>query len=243
MDLNLHSAFKQVAMEQKTILLVEDDFLNRRLSKKILSDNGYRILEAKNAKEAFEVLKTEKVTLAVLDINLGAEEEDGISVGQALQKKYIIPFVYLTAYDTTEVVTRAVATTPHSYITKPFKSIDLLTAVELAIRQFSYKKMRKPSILVKDGEYNVELPLDEIAYIEAEGNYLLFYTDKKTFKSRSTIRQILEVLPGSMFIQTHRAFVVNKNKIDKFNIKSLVVQNEVIPVSKNYVNDISTICR
>lgn len=230
-------------MEQKKILLVEDDFLNRRLSKKILSENGYLIFEVKNAKEAFEILKQEKITLAVLDINLGEEQQDGISIGQALQEEYFIPFLYLTAYDTTEIITKAVATAPHSYLTKPFKSIDLLTSVELAIRQFSYKEIREPSVLVKDGAYNVELPLDKINYIEADGNYLLFYTDNKIYKSRSTIRQIIEVLPASMFIQTHRAFVVNKTKIDKFNIKSLVVKNEIIPVSKNYIDNISIIYR
>ena len=36
-------------MEQKVILLVEDDFLNRRLSKKALTENNYKVLEAKNA--------------------------------------------------------------------------------------------------------------------------------------------------------------------------------------------------
>ncbi|MBS1589675.1 MAG: DNA-binding response regulator, partial [Bacteroidetes bacterium] len=39
-------------MEEQTILLVEDDFLNRRLCRKVLVDNAYRVLEAKNATEA-----------------------------------------------------------------------------------------------------------------------------------------------------------------------------------------------
>jgi DNA-binding LytR/AlgR family response regulator len=223
-------------MEKKTILLVEDDFLNRRQSKKILSENGYQILEAKNAREAYEILDKEEITLAVLDIHLGEDEQDGISIGQELQKKYALPFVYLTAYDTAEIVTRAVASTPHAYLTKPFKNVDLLASVELAIRQFANKE-NKFSVLVKDGAFNVRLPVEEIDYIEAEGNYLLFNTGNKTYKKRSTIRQIIEVLPPATFIQTHRAYVVNKSKISKFSLKSLVVNNKVIPVSKNYVDD------
>src|SRR6218665_3988053 len=94
-------------MGTKTILLVEDDFLNRRLSKKNLSEAGYQVLEAKNVKEAFEILSREKVTLAILDINLGENEQDGISIGETLQKTYSIPFLYLTAYDINEIVSKA----------------------------------------------------------------------------------------------------------------------------------------
>lgn len=230
-------------METKKILLVEDDFLNRRLSKKILSETGYEVLEAKNVKEAFEILKREKITLAILDINLGEDEQDGISIGKELQKTYSIPFLYLTAYDINEIVTKAVATAPHAYLTKPFKNIDLLTAVQLAIQKFADKEIIRSSIRVKDGAYYVELFIDEIDYIEAEGNYLLSHANNKVYKSRSSIKQILEDLPASMFIQTHRAFIVNKTKIDKFNIKSLVVKNEIIPVSRNYIEHINMIWR
>lgn len=83
--------------------------------------------------------------------------------------------------------------------------------------------------------------LGEIDYIESDRNYLLFHTSQKTYKTRSTIKQILEVLPEAQFIQTHRAFIVNKAKIDKFNIRSLVVNKATIPVSKNYIEDMSKV--
>ena len=73
---------------EKTILLVEDDFLNRRFTKKILSENGYAVSEAKNSKEALEILQKESITLAILDINLGENEQDGISLGLKIKEKY-----------------------------------------------------------------------------------------------------------------------------------------------------------
>lgn len=87
---------------------------------------------------------------------------------------------------------------------------------------------------MKDEDYNVELPVERINYIESDGNYLLIYTDEKNYKLRSTIRYILEVLPESTFVQVHRAYVVNKTKIEKFNLKNLVIRGTEIPVSKNY---------
>jgi DNA-binding LytR/AlgR family response regulator len=221
-------------MEQKTILLVEDDFLNRRLTKKALLENGYSVLEAKNTQEALEILKKEIVDLSILDINLRENEQDGIQLGQHINDRYAIPFIYLTAYDNSEIIEKAVSTSPYSYLTKPFKNADLIASVEIAIRQSAHLHKYKPSVLVKDEDFNVDLPIGEINYIESDGNYLLFYTDKKTYKSRSTIKQVLETLPESIFVQVHRAYVVNKNKIEKFNLKSLIIKNTEIPISKNY---------
>ena len=228
-----------MSTEEKTILLVEDDFLNRRLSRKILIENGYRVLESKNAKEAMELLKKETVDLLILDINLGENEQDGISLGQHIKDKYSLPFIYLTAYENSEIISRAVATSPFSYLTKPFKNIDLVASIEIAIRQSAHVNKYKPSITVKDDDFNVELALDDINYIESEGNYLLFHTDKKIYKSRSTIKQIVEELPENKFIQVHRAYVINKNKIEKYNSKGLVVNNTIIPVSKNFIVNLS----
>lgn len=223
-----------MATKEKTILVVEDDFLNRRLSKKVLTENGFRVMEAKNSNEALELLRKESIDLVILDINLGEEEQDGIGLGHEIHDHHKIPFIYLTAYETTEIIDRAVATAPYSYLTKPFKNIDLIASVEVAIRQSASRVKHELTIQVKDEDYNVELVINEIDYIESDGNYLLFHTDGKTYRSRSTIKHIMETLPASTFIQTHRAFVVNKNKIEKYSAKSLIIKEAVIPVSKTY---------
>jgi DNA-binding LytR/AlgR family response regulator len=222
-------------VEKKIILLVEDDFLNRRLSKKALTGNNYEVIEAKNAREALDALKKENIHLVILDIHLGEKEQDGISLGKQINDKYSVPFMYLTAYENADVIGKAVATNPSSYLTKPFKSVDLITSVEIAIRQSGKKHV--PKLMVKDGEYQVELAVDEINYIESDGNYLLFHTDKKAYKSRSTIKQILEELCGSTFVQVHRAYIINKTKVEKFSLKSLVIKNIEIPISKYYINN------
>lgn len=228
-------------MAQKIILLVEDDFLNRRLSKKVLSENGYVVVEAKNAKEALSILQKKSITLAILDINLGENEQDGITLGQEIKTQFSLPFIYLTAYENPEIIGKAITTSPYSYLTKPFKNSDLIASVEIAIRQSSNLSKRKPSLLVKDGEYNVSLALEDINYIESEGNYLLFYTTKKVYKLRSTIKNLKEELPSSIFIQTHRAYIVNKNKIEKFSNRNVIIDGISIPISENYLEHVRAI--
>jgi DNA-binding LytR/AlgR family response regulator len=115
-----------------------------------------------------------------------------------------------------------------------------VTSIELAIRQTGDREKHKPTIRVKDGEYYIDLPIDEIDYIESDGNYLLYHAGVKVYKARAIIRQMLEYLPTDTFIQTHRAYIVNKRKIEKSNSKNVVVNSKEIPVSKTYLNAIMT---
>ncbi len=223
-------------MEGKKILLVEDDFLNRRLSKKVLLENEYLVFEAKNTKEAIEIITKENIDLVILDINLGENEQDGIALAQRIKEKHTVPFIYLTAYENPDIINKAVSTDPSSYLTKPFKKVELITSVEIAIRQSNHLPTQKATIAVKHQDYTIELQFDEINYIESDGNYLLFHTDCKVYKLRSTIKQILELLPIKNFIQVHRAYIINKSKLEKFNPKSVVVKNVCIPATKNYID-------
>jgi DNA-binding LytR/AlgR family response regulator len=226
-------------MDMKNILIVEDNFLNRRLIKKYLVEKNYQVIEAKNAIEAKYFMKTEKVDLAILDINLGEEKENGISLAETINQDFAIPFIFLTAYENMDVIQKAISTRPYSYLTKPFKNIDLINSIEIALRKIHQHPKEKPHITVKDEDYNIKLSLDDILYIESDGNYLLFHTQLKNYKSRSTIKQILEILPAYQFVQTHRAFIVNKTKIEKYNIRSVIIHNKTIPVSKNFVHHLS----
>lgn len=219
-------------MDQTRILIVEDDFLNRRLTKKALLERNYTVLEAKNTKEALELFRKEIIHLAILDINLGENEQDGIALGKLINDKYAIPFIYLTAFESTEIIDKAVATIPYSYLIKPFKNIDLINSVEIALKQSGNKSV--PKIEVKDNGFTVQLSVDEINYIESNGNYVLFHTNDKTYKSRDTIKQVLEELSEKTFVQVHRAYVVNKTKIEKFNQKCIIINDVEIPISKNY---------
>ncbi|MFS0490552.1 LytR/AlgR family response regulator transcription factor [Leadbetterella byssophila] len=215
----------------KNILIVEDDFLNRRLIKKVLQEENYKVLEAMSADEALKVLKYEKVDLAILDIHLG--KTDGISLGHLIKSQFAIPFLYLTAFETQDIVRKAIATTPMGYLTKPFKSVDLINTVELALR--NSESGPSPFLIVKDEDLNVRVPLSRISFLESDGNYLLVHCEHEVYRYRSTIKQAMDTLPSIQFIQTHRAFLVNKEKISHFNSKQLMVDGKSVPVSKNFL--------
>jgi DNA-binding LytR/AlgR family response regulator len=224
-------------MSTKHILLVEDDFLNRRFYKKLLVENHYDVNEAKSTAEAIKILDSQPVDLIILDIHLGENEPDGISLGRLIRDKYRKPFIYLTAYQTSEIINRAVLTAPSSYLTKPFKNVDFLASIVVAMHQHQPIAKNDQTVTVKDGEFNMELPLEQIDYIESEGNYLLYHANNKIYKNRCTIKGILEIIPGDMFIQTHRAFIVNKGKITKHSGRQLIVNGYAVPISKTFLQN------
>lgn len=222
-------------MTQKTILLVEDDFLNRRLTKKILMNAGYKIWESKNSEEALQIIKTAQIDLAILDINLGEDEQEGIALGKLIKANYPIPFIYLTAYANIPILSQASATKPYSYLTKPFKNIDLIASIEIAIdHACAVQEKLISSINVKYQDYFIDLPLDTIDYFESKGNYLLCHCSDKVYRYRSTIKQILALPINTSFVQIHRAFIINKDKIEKYNAKSVFVNQKTIAISRYY---------
>ena len=223
-------------MTSQTILLVEDDYLNRRLTKKILLKSGYRVLESKNTDEALHIIDQEKIDLAILDINLGEDKQEGITLGQQIKDQHRFPFIYITAYANIPTLRKASATKPYSYLTKPLKEIDLIASVEIAIGHSSpFLQTKLISLIsVKLEDHFVDLALAAIDYIEANGNYLLCFSAGKVYRYRSTIKQLLALPSDVTFVQIHRGFLVNKNKIEKYNAKNVFVNQKTITVSRNY---------
>jgi DNA-binding LytR/AlgR family response regulator len=138
------------------------------------------------------------------------------------------------------VILRAIGTSPYLYLTKPFRNVDLLTTVEIAIRYAAAQSVANAAhmLVVKDGDYYIKVFVENIDYIESDGNYLLLTVNNKRYKYRSTIKQFMDSFPDHTFIQTHRAFIINRNKIEKFKSNALIVSNQKIPVSKNYFDRI-----
>ncbi len=217
------------------ILIVEDDFFNRRLLVQTLKGSGYLTCEAASAKEAMDLLIKHSFSLALLDINLGEEKNEGIKLAAYIKEHIKLPIIFLTAYETPAIIDEALQQKPVAYITKPFKKTDLIVAIELGLQQSDNQGiLNSKSILVKDRAFNVQLAIEEINYIEASGNYLLIFAKGKVFTQRSSLKNVLQTLPDGQFVQVHRSFVVNKLKIEKYNSRMVVINKREIPVSKKY---------
>ena len=84
-------------MNQDTILIVDDEKAILNMFTLAFSKKGYQVRSAENAEEALEILKTEKIHVMFLDLNLPGM--NGIELCQAIKKEMPMAIVYaLTGY-------------------------------------------------------------------------------------------------------------------------------------------------
>ena len=121
-------------MDGKKILLVEDNPVNRRLAEFLLRSQGYQVREATTAQEAFEILKTDRPDLILMDIQLPGM--DGLEATRTLKDQPVtaeIPVIAVTSYAMKGDREKALAAGCAGYVTKPIDKNTLLQEVALRL--------------------------------------------------------------------------------------------------------------
>jgi len=212
------------------ILIVDDEVLIAEFLKDELLALGYHNIElAHHKKQALLKIEEFHPQLVLLDIRMKTERE-GIEIAEEINKLYNIPFIFITAHSDKEIVKQALGCKPAGYITKPFKQIDVYAAVHLV--EVNFEKTQEQYLVFKDGYTNVKLLVDDILYIQSDGNYIHINTTTKKYTLRNTLEWIKEQVPQQLFHQTHRSFIVNFTKITKTTVKSVFIGELEIPVSR-----------
>mgnify|MGYP000316878957 CR=1 FL=1 len=220
--------------QEKSVFIVEDNALNRITLETILEDHSYNIVGSyANAEEAWEVLKNTNVDIVLIDINL-AGDKDGIWLGDKIRKDNNTAFIYLTAYGDKETIHKVKKTNPNGYLMKPYNEPTLLTTIDIAISNFTNHKEIGASIYIKDSSIRVKLNLDDVNYIQSDGNYLHVFLDHKKHLVRAKLTDFLNQLPSDIFAQVHQRYAVNMSKVDLIGNGFVMVRKEEIPVSKRY---------
>lgn len=120
----------------KTLLLVEDDDTNRKLVRVILAGKRYRILEARSAEQAMEMLRAGKPDLILLDIRLG--DGSGLDVIRAVRADPAlsgVPALAITAQAMKNDESHFLAEGFDGYMSKPLDTRLLPELVERFLRE------------------------------------------------------------------------------------------------------------
>lgn len=220
--------------QEKSVFIIEDNGLNRISLETILEDHNFKIVGSyANAEEAWEALKNTKVDIVLIDINL-AGDKDGIWLGGKIRKYHNMAFIYLTAYGDKETIDKVKSTKPNGYLMKPYNEPTLLTTIDIAINNFTNYKETSTSIYIKDNYVRVKLTLEDINYIQSDGNYLHVFLDYKKHMIRAKLTDFLTQLPDTLFVQVHQRYVINFSKVDLIGNGFVIISKEEIPVSKRY---------
>ena len=114
-----------------TILYVEDNLDNRTLVRRILTAEGYTLLEAANAAQAIDILKTTKPDLILMDINM--PDMDGYSLTAKIKdtpRFESTPIIALTANVMRGDRERFLEAGCNDYLSKPVNAQELHQMVD-----------------------------------------------------------------------------------------------------------------
>lgn len=195
----LHRKIQKTLAQKHRILIVEDEPLIAEDLSGFLEESGFDVAGiAYSYKDALNYLDTLKLNAAILDINLGDTEYDGINVGEELRSKHDIPFIYLTSYSDKEILERAKKTRPDGYLLKPFNGRDVMTSLEIAL----YNHLEKKNVTLNIDALNDNLP---VALSNRECDLLTHLREGKTNK------EIAESLSVSVnTVKTHLLHLFEK---------------------------------
>ncbi|MCI3923769.1 response regulator transcription factor [Paenibacillus sp. TRM 82003] len=140
----------------KQVLIADDDVHNRTLLGHFLTQEGFRVLEAKNGREAMEVLERQYVDMAIFDVMMPGI--DGFELCEHTRKNYDIPIILLTARDQLSDKELGYNRGTDDYLTKPFELPELLFRVKALFRRYflaSRDKIRLNRLVIDRKNYEV----------------------------------------------------------------------------------------
>ena len=136
------------------LLLVEDNYLNQVLAKKILSDWKMKVEIAENGLVAIDKIEKNEYDLVLMDIQL--PEMDGYEATKHIRKKMNrsksnIPIIAMTAHAISGEAEKCLAAGMDDYISKPFEPKDLYNKIATALtkKRVYYAKITKEPIIQK----------------------------------------------------------------------------------------------
>jgi len=219
-------------------IIIDDDKLSRKILEEYIKKTEGVKLNASfsDGVEAINYLKNEEdINIIFLDIEM--PEMNGIEFLNSLKNppqiiivsgkgKYAIDAF---EYDVTD------------YLLKPVSYPRFYKAIDKATARFEQNKIHlvgKEEIFIKKNSTLVRLKYDDILWVEALENYVIFNTFREKYTIHFTMKAIEQKLPATKFTRVHRSYIVNTSSIDVIEDNAVIIKtddgNKNIPIGKSY---------
>ena len=122
------------------------------------------------------------------------------------------------------------------YLLKPISFDRFLKAVNKAYYQLisSQTPVVQDYLFVKTSLKLEKIRFNDMRFIEGVENYVAIYTSDGKIITHTTLRTILQKLPPERFVQVHKSYLVNIDKIDSIEGNLLGIGKNKIPLSRTY---------
>jgi two-component system LytT family response regulator len=222
-----------MSADHLNVFIVDDEYQSRNLLCKLLRDNFHNTTVAGqfgNIKEALPNIRSTKPDLLFLDIEM--QGETGFDLLEQL-KGGDIQIIFVTAHS--EYALKAFRYNAVDYLLKPIILSELGDAIQKALRNkrqqtFTSEEqlvnliraVKNPAIAhdkiaVPTSEGFVLIPVQDIIFCHARGNYTQFHlTNNRQVLSSYTLKQYHELLTEQNFFRVHRSYLINMSYVKMY---------------------------
>jgi len=222
-------------MEPIHTLIVDDEPAARNGIRHLLrTDPDVAVIaECRNGREAVQILRRDGADLVFLDVQM--PDLDGFGVVREIGAAQMPVVVFVTAYD--QYALRAFEVHALDYLLKPFsderfhealnrakaqvrqgrlkelsdKFADLLEGREEAVPGGAARHLRR--LVIKAGGRISLLPVRDVEWLEAEGDYVRLHVGKTSHVIRDTMKALEAQLDPTRFVRIHRSTIVNIERV------------------------------
>lgn len=251
--------------KKTTVLIVDDEPAARESIRTLLLQRSEAsvIGICGNGKEAVQMILSERPAIVFLDIQM--PQMDGFKVINQVREKFLPVFVFVTAFD--RYALQAFEESACDYLLKPYDDERFYRSYDKALEQHSARNLReqmsmllaklntgtagggahsKPLIVKQQGRTYV-MALDDVLYLESEGNFVKVFTANGFRIANQTMKSMEGVLAGHNFARIHKSFMVNVNAIksvqslDHGDYALVLKGGQRLKMSRNYKDSLRTL--
>jgi DNA-binding LytR/AlgR family response regulator len=235
----LSCSFKVMNGIKTRCLIIDDEPLAIKLIRSHLSKlDSFEIAgECRNALQAVEILKDQKIDLMFLDINM--PEITGLEFLKSIPDP---PYVIITTayreyaiegYDL-DVVDFLLKPVSFERFLKAINRFCSRTRISSKGSDNSFHNHENKYIYLQDGKNIFKLLYSEIIYFEGYGEYVKVISTGKTYLVRDSLTEFENKLPSESFLRIHKSYIINIDKITGFNSSHVLLKDNELPIGRMY---------
>lgn len=136
-------------IENRTILLIDDESQIRRVLHASLSGQGAVVMEAQSGEEALELLRQHTVDLILLDLNMPGM--GGLEACRAIRNGWDVPIIVVSVCESDRDKVQALDAGADDFVSKPFSFDELMARIRAALRRTGFSTDTTPRHLTMPG--------------------------------------------------------------------------------------------
>ncbi|MCK0136056.1 LytTR family DNA-binding domain-containing protein [Arenibacter sp. S6351L] len=213
-------------------IIVDDSAMQRMAVAKLVNNhiNLTLVSDYSNAIEANKGIMNDEIDLIFLDVEMPIFS--GFDFLETLENP---PQVILIT-GKPDYALKAFDYDVTDYLYKPISQSRFDSSIKRAIttyEQINRINEEEEYIFVKSNLRQRKVVLNEIKWIEALGDYIKLVTNEGNVVVLSTMKSFEHKLPKDKFLRIHKSYIVNLEKVEKFNSKKVEVAGSQVPLSRH----------